>query len=273
MRLNFVRRGAPAMLASVSLFALCRCAAIYPEIQTPLRAPNADQRVEPPPPRNLRWLALQEANIPDKTRDGRPWRDFGKSVPDAFVRMFLNGQEIIRTDPEPSLTPTWPTSPRGNFFLPPHGTLRVELWDSAFTDEPICIKDLATDNDDDWRINNVIHISCASGASLDVAYEPAHPRVGYGFYYELRTENRIFVTRVFRESPAYRAQLRPGEEITALNGRVARTLSLKDIDNELNTPRLEGIKLRVVDGSGIAKEISMKTGGVYPTFDEFGTLP
>lgn len=248
------------------------CAAVYPEIQTPLRSPAAHQLMDPPPPKDVHWVAFKEGTVPETTRDGRKWHELGNAKPNPYAILFLNGRELIRTDPESATErATWPNAPRGNYRLLPTDKLRVEVWEASLTQRPICVRDLGGANDD-WNEDHEITIDCDSGAKVVLAWEDAHGRIGYGFFYELRTLD-VFVTRVFEESPAYRAGIRPGDQLVTLGGRRPREMTPGEIQSYLAAPKMEGITVDVAHSDHSTATITVKDGAVYPLFSEIGTLP
>jgi len=252
--------------------ALAACAAVYPELQTPLR--SAEGRQTEAPPSDLRWIAFKGATVPAETRDGRKWGgDLGRAAPDPYAVLFLNGKLLLKTPAQGgTLTPTWPDGPAGNFRIKKSDHFRVELWDSnTLNDRPIGFKDVGS-LDEGVDMGGEADIECNSGAHVRVAFEPAHARMGLGFYYELRI-GEVFVTRVYEESPAGRAGIKPGDQILALEGKVVSGLRAPEIQSILNTPHLTPLAMRVrhkADGQEVA--VQVKDGGIFPLFSEMGTL-
>lgn len=247
------------------------CAAIYPELTTPIRVPASTQQLDPPPP-GLYWIAIREGTAPEKTRDGRPWHELGGKLPDPYVVLFVNGKELLRTNPESStLHPTWADSPRGNFRFGRTDKLRVEMWQSGLVKQPICVKNVPGDADD-WAATRQIRVSCDGGAEVVIAWEPAHARYGYGFNYELRTSDP-FITRVFEESPASRAGVRSGDQLTSIGGRSTHGMKAAELQEFFNMTRTEGVSFEVKHASGEVAPIQIKEGSIYPLFSEVGSLP
>jgi hypothetical protein len=265
--------GAAAVpLFASSLSILWSCAAVYPEAQTQLRAPNPNSELLPPPPKGVYWIAFKEAEVPEKTRDGRTWHELGNKLPDPQVTLFVNGKELIKTAGQNStLHPTWPGSPRGNFRLNPGDRLRVELWEESLVKKPICVKEIGN-SAEDWAAAKEIRLECDGGARITVSFEPAHGRVGYGFYYELRTQS-VFLTRVFEESAAARAGLKTGDEVVRFGDKRARDMKPVEVQSYVNAPKMEGIVLSVKHPDGNTVDVTLKEEAVYPLYSEIGALP
>jgi len=254
----------PAMLSS--------CAAVFPELTTPVRMPVAEQAVDPPPPPDLFWISVREGTAPEKTRDGRSWHELGGKLPDPYVVVFVNGKELLRTNPESStLHPTWPGSPRGNFRIQRNDKLRVEMWQEGLVKTPICVKNVGGDTED-WVGARQIRVSCDGGAEVILAWEPAHGRVGYGFYYEMRTET-VNVTRIFEESPAARAGLKSGDQIWSVDGQPTKGMKAGEIQGHFNAQRTEGVEIEFNRGGEAPRKITLKEGSIYQLFSEVGAIP
>ena len=215
--------------------------------------------------------------MPEKTRDGRAWHELGNKLPDPYVVLFLNGKELIRTNPQSStLHPTWPNSPRGNFRLQRSDKLRVEMWQEGLIKTPICVKNVNGDSED-WITNKEIKVTCEgfgldAGAEVILAFEHAHGRVGYGFNYELRTEN-VYVSRVFEHSPASRAGIRTGDQLVTAGDTLARTMKPGEIQGYFNAQRMDGVKMELRHADNVSFNVELKEGAIYPLFSEVGSLP
>jgi hypothetical protein len=262
----------PLALFGALAAVLGACAAVYPELQTPLR--SAEGRETEAPPNDLRWIAFKGATVPTETRDGRRWGgDLGRSAPDPYAVLFLNGKVLIKTPAQGgTLTPTWPDGPAGNFRVKKGDHFRVELWDSnTINDHPIGFKDVGS-LDESVDVTGEADIECNSGAHVRVAFEPAHARLGLGFYYELRI-GEVFVTRVYEESPAGRAKVKPGDQILALDGKAVSGLKAPEVQSLLNMPHLTPLAMRVRHkADGQEASVQAKDGAVFPLFSETGTL-
>jgi hypothetical protein len=259
------------VLALLLVAAASGCSAVYPEVQTPVRP--LDRRQVEPPPKEVVWIQFKGANVPAQTRDGRMWGgDLGGGVPDPYAELFINGRLLLKTPAQSgTLNPTWPNGPAGNFRLNDGDRFRVELWDSgALHDQPIGIKDIGGLTEEIESAGET-GVECDTGARVRVAFEPAHGRIGLGFHYELRI-GEVFVTRVYEESPAGRAGIKPGDQILSLEGKPVANLKPVEVQSILNTPHLDGLAMTLQHPHGQSLSLSLKEGAIYPLFSEVGNL-
>ncbi len=259
--------------AAGALCLLVACQAVYPEVKTPLRPVRSGQTLEPLPPPDLRWIAVKSATIPQRTRDGRKWgNELGTNMPEAYVKLYLNGTELIRTKVvSGTLEPTWPDSPRGNFRVRPDDRLRVELWDArSLNDHPIGIREFGVQRSE-TRSRDVIDVECDSDARLVIADEPAHGIIGYGLAYEMRTYD-VFVTRVYQESPASRVGIRVGDQIVSVQGKSPRDMKTGELQSLFNAPTAKGLELTIRHEDGSTIVTNVKEGAIYPLYRETGVI-
>jgi hypothetical protein len=252
---------------------LSACPAVYPEIKTPMRDARAGQVLDPAPPSDVRWIAFKKATIPSLTRDGRRWgNELSSGLPDPYAKLLVNKGPLLETTVQrATLQPTWPDAPAGNFRLRQEDRFRVEIWDArVINDHPIGIRDIGRLDSADIS-SGVLDLETESGVRVQVAIEPAHARVGYGFFYELRTYD-VYVTRVFEESPASRAGIRPGDQILFIGEKLARDMTEGEIRTAFNASRPEGVKLTIKRANGARVDLVLKEGAVYPLFREIGTF-
>ncbi len=141
--------------------------------------------------------------------------------------------------------------------------MRVELWDeNPIDDHPICVKDVP-----DFREAanaGEVDVSCDSGAHIVIQVEPAHARIGLGFYYELRTVD-IFVTRVIKASPAGRVGLKAGDQILRIKGKDVSRMQEGDAQSLINANASVGVALTVKHADGKVEDVTVKDGPIYPT--------
>ncbi len=243
---------------------LAGCPAVYPELHPPVHAPRAGAQLEPPPPSNLFFITFKSAEIPPKTRDGRPWDTTGGEKPDPYAILKIGGREIIHTPTQSNtLQPTWPDQKRENYWIKPGTGVQVELWDeNPINDHPICVKSVP-----DFReaVNaGTLDVSCDTGAHITLVVEPAHARVGLGFYYELRTVN-IFITRVIKASPAGRVGLKRGDQVLRIKGKDVSRMEEGDAQSLVNANASLGVPLTVKHADGKVEDVTIKDGPIYPT--------
>jgi hypothetical protein len=242
------------------------CGAVYPELTTPAKAPPSGRTLDPPPPRDLVYIAFASAKIPEKTRDGRQW-DTG-SAPDPFAKLLVDDRELLRTPIQSNtLNPTWPEQPHANYRLPDGARYRIELWDSnTLTNRPICVTpvpDLLQHVGPD-----AMDIECESGAHVDIRVEPAHARWGLGFSYELGTDNAVAITRVLRESPAARAGIQAGDDVVSIQGKPIHGMDEGEAQSLINANSQIGIQLELRGHDKQVRKVSVKEGVIYPAVDE-----
>jgi hypothetical protein len=262
-----------AALCAVALAALAAgCPAVYPELPTRMRKVLAEQALDPPPPSDMVWLKFESARIPERTRGGKTWDEaFGKK-PDPHAKLFINGKEVLKTEPQANtLEPTWPNSPRGNFRIEEGDKLRIELWDSnAVNDKPIAVRDVGHPGDD-ARMSRKIRVEFDVGGEIVLAYEPARAMLGLGLWYELRTE-ACFITRMLEGSPAERAGLLPGDEVIKLGTKDVKTMSPDEVRTAFNGVPSTGLPLTVKHADGTILSVTVKEGAIYPPYDQYPNL-
>jgi hypothetical protein len=266
-----VARAFAAAILGALLAALPGCPAVYPELGTRTTKVASDHAVDPPPPADLHWIRFTSAEVPPRTRDGRSWSK-GDKMPDPYAKLLVNGQEILRTNVQSStLKPTWPDGPRGNFRLAPTDKLRVELWDkNALNDRPIGVRDVGRPTEE-MRQSRAIRVELEGGGEVVLAYEPAHPVLGLGLWYELRND-ACFVTRLLEQSPAARGGVEKGDEVVKLGGKVVKSLGPDDVQSLWNAVPLAGLPVTVRHASGATQDAVLKEGPIYPLFSQFGPI-
>jgi hypothetical protein len=249
------------------LFGSAACGVVYPEVQTPLRTPPPGFSLVPPPPDDLIYLRFHGAVIPTKTVDGREWDSVGGAAPDPFAKLLVNGKEIIVTPVESdTLRPKWGDQVRANYRIKRGSAVKVEVWDkNPINSRPICTEDIKNLHDE-VNTDHPLEITCESGARVELIAEPAHGRLGLGFYYELRTEGAA-VTRVIEESPARRAGLAPGDEIVRVQGQDVLTMEDGKLQSLINANASIGVELTVRRGEQ-SREVKLKNGSIYPLVSE-----
>lgn len=243
------------------------CAAVYPELSAPLRPPPAGKELSPPPPDDLLFLGFKQARIPSTTRDGRKWDKLGGAAPDPYAILFLNDKELFRTPVQANtISPTWPNQKKANYRIPNGSRLRVEVWDSnPVNNHPICVKKLSSLKEDAYQ--GEVSFDCESGASVTLRVEPAHAKIGLGFYYELRTE-RIFISRVIGESPAGRLGVEKGDEILEIQDKPVKSFEEGDAQSLVNANAQTGVKLKLRKPSGDQKSVTVINGPIYPVVSD-----
>jgi PDZ domain len=251
---------------AVILLLLGGCAAVFPEMQTAVHAPGPGP-LEPPPSDDIFYIYFESANLPNRTRDGRPWN------PDPFAKLIINDQDHLRTPVErDQRKPTWPGQKLANYRIGPTDRVVIELWDQeTLQDTPVCayritdIREYMDERSDD--------IKCESGARIRLHVEPARAMVGVGLYYELRGSDGVRVTRVVGQSPASRAGIGVGDRIMAIQGESVMAMDALGIKSKINTHARTGLELDVWFSGGERKKVTLLEGPMYPLFDDDLSLP
>jgi hypothetical protein len=255
-------------LSIVLLLALGACGAVYPELGTPIRVLPSRIPAEPPPPEELLFIRFAGAQIPARTRDGRIWDAIGNALPDPFAKLIVDKKEILITPVQSdTLKPTWRDQPIANYWIRRGAVVRVELWDSnPINNHPICVHEIRNIHQEAFSDTN-LEITCSSGARVELVVDPAHAKLGLGLYYELRNE-QVFVTRVLRESPAARAELKRGDAILKIQDIDVTKMEDGQAQSLINANAPAGVLLRVRARDGSERELTLKEGPIYPYADE-----
>lgn len=269
LRQNLALRSRACAVARLALCALMfyaassACAAVYPEIRTPMKPVPPGRELDPPPPTDVLYIAIREVEIPPRTRDGRSWdADPEEGAPDPFTKVFLDEEELFTTSTRSNnFKPTWPDAPKKNYDVTEDSILKIELWDeNPLHDTPICAKEFK-----ELHVAAVeqgeLNAHCDSGARIQLDLKPAVAKFGLGFFYELRS-GRVFITKVMPLSPAARQGLAAGQEIVQVMARRVQRLSSSEIQSLINTHAPQGVSLSVLSG-GSARDLKLKEGPIY----------
>jgi hypothetical protein len=269
MRYGFARMKRSTLARVLGLvFGCSACGVVYPELQTPIRTPPPGFSLVPPPPPDLLYLRFEGADVPARTVDGRAWDDVGGAEPDPYAKLLVNGKEIIVTPVDSdTLRPKWAEQVRANYRIKRGSAIHVEVWDkNPIKARPICTEDIENLHDE-ANTEHPLEIDCESGARVRLVVEPARGRLGLGLYYELHTEG-AYVTRVLEESPARRAGLSAGDEITRVEGQDVRTMEEGKLQSLINANSSTGFSMIVQRGDGPPREVKLRDGAIYPVLGE-----
>jgi membrane-associated protease RseP (regulator of RpoE activity) len=241
------------------------CAAVYPEMQTAVRAAPEGTLAEPPPEEDLYFVFFDGAWIPPKDRGGRQWESDG---PDPFAKLIVDDVERIVTPVQANTRePNWPKQDKENLRIRAGAKIFVEVWDdNPVTDHPICRAKVR--NIDSLREGGENEIWCDSGARVRLHVESAKPLLGIGLYYETRGRGGVRVTRVVSNSPAARAGLSTGDRILAVQGKPVTAMDALEVRSAINLHSRTGLKLDVWFQNGKRHVIELKEGSLYPTAED-----
>ena len=243
------------------------CAAIYPEISTPIGPPPNENAAKPEPPDDYAYVYFKSARMPTSTRDGRPWGKDKNSLPSPYAILYLDGVEISRTEiEENTLEPTWPHQKKANYRVGDKSHIKVEIWDDhGLFPHPICQKELR--NLANYIDIGEAEVDCNGGASFTLAVEPAHAFWGLGFYYEFRT-NSVVISRVIEASTAGRVGLKPDDQIVSVMGKPTSQLDNGEVQTFIRVNAASGLKLKVRTGDDPPRSVTIKEQAMYPLAEE-----
>ena len=239
------------------------CAAVYPEVVTPVRDIPQGFELDPPPPDDLLFLRVAEADIPKRTRDGREWDEAGGKAPDPFVVLFAGDRELFRTEAKSNtLHPVWNEEPKVNYEIPPRTQLRLELWDQNATHRrPICQANLSDVHEDTFSGGR--NVACSSGARIRLIVEHARAKLGIGMKLEVRP-HEVLITRVYEESPAARAELQAGQQVVAIQGKAVSEMEEGEARSLILANSRTGVTMSVLEAGGSTLTVTLKDGPIYP---------
>lgn len=208
-----------------ALFAICALTACaYPRRSTSLSPVGADASSRVRSPDHMVHLRVLRAQIPPQQRSGLPWDEDG-SAPDPLVRIYRDGKLIFESEVEQdTLRPEFTATLERNLWMPPDARFRLEVWDrDRGLSDPIGIyrfrgflEDLAGGNDASLFLDG--------GAILTIRGEPPRAHRGTGIsLYEVRRSG-LHIVELERHSPSFRAGIRVGDVIVAIEGRSIQEL-------------------------------------------------
>jgi len=250
------------VLSGLCILASVACAAIYPEIETPIGPPPNEDAVKPSPPDGYVCLYVKAARLPSQTRDGRKWSK-GNGYPSTYAILSIDGEEVYRTEVEPNtLEPSWSSEKKANFKLVSKSRVKIEIWDDhGLFPHPICLREVLS-------VPNYVdlgeaELDCEGGAHVTLAVEPAHARWGLGFFFEVHNGGAS-VTRVIPASSAGRAGLESGDEILEVMGRPLPQLQVGEAQSLIRSNSTTGINLLVSTHGAAPRKVRLKDEAIYP---------
>lgn len=243
------------------------CAAIYPEIATPVGKPPGSGEVTPAPPDDYALVYVKSATIPRTTRNGRPWGDGKDSLPSSYAVFFIDGQEVYRTDvARDTMEPTWPTQKKANYRLKDETKLKFEIWENhGLLPHPICDKELKKPAN--FIESGEVQVSCPGGASFTIAIEPAKPLWGLGLFYELQS-TAVMISRVIPASSAGRAGIKAGDRIIEIMGHPIGELDDGQVQTLMRVNAARGLSLTLQKGQQNPRKVTIKESALYATVDD-----
>lgn len=250
---------------------LCACAAVFPELSTRFDKAPASRTLDPPPPEDRHFVKVIKGRVPPRARDGRTWDQAFGSLPDPYVRVFVNEKELMKTkSASDTLEPVWDTTPGANYQIRVGDKVEVQLWDSnPLNDGIIGKKEFRLGAE---QLGTEIDLELSGECGVTMAITPAKAIWGAGFWYELR-RGGARVTRVVEASPATRAGMQKGDEIVILDGKPIETQSVDEVRSTLGAIPIQGVPMTVRHTDGTSLQLTVKEGPIYPIFSDYATLP
>lgn len=252
--------------------ALAGCAAVFPELPTRFsQAPNLGT-FDPPPPPDRHLLRVVSGKVPTKTRDGRDWDQTFGSLPDPYATVSVNGRQLFRTKTQSdTFEPTWPDSPKGNFPVTVGDKVEVQLWSAgALNDSPIGVTErtITADNLDLGEVR----FEMSGGGEVVLEIKPAEAVWGAGFWFELRNES-VHVSRLVDGSPASRAEIKAGDEIQSIDGKLVSEMTFDERRSLLAAFPVDGYALTLKRKDGSTLNVTLKEGPIYALHADYEKLP
>jgi hypothetical protein len=257
------QRNLAARLAALAgvFSVMCGCSAVYPEMQTAVRALPSSVETDPAPAEDLYFIYFEGATIPPKNQGGLPWPG---GAPDPFAKLIVDDVDLIVTPTQSkTLKPTWPKQDKENYRIHPDSKIYIEVWHkNAMRNLPICrvrVSSLSA-----LRAGAENEFWCEGGGRVRLHVEPPRGVMGIGLYYETRGHDGVRVTRVLRDSPSARAGLGPGDRILAINGAQVAQMDALQVRSKINQHARTGLELDVWFANGKRHLVSLKEGAIYP---------
>jgi hypothetical protein len=226
--------------------------------------------LEPPPPKDVYWVAIASAKVPARNRGGQLWDEVG-GWPDPLAVLYVDDTEVMSAEAaSDTLTPKW-DSPKGNVRIPDGATLRVEVADDdGLQDLPIGKATHGPPTATDLSEGRMV-LSLGNRAELVLRVEPAHGLMGLGFDYQVVSGVTV-VEKVLEHSPAGRAGLEVGDQIVAVGDRQLSDASSAAVESTIDSIGNKPTRVVVKHKSGTSETFAIGVGAVYPLYDEYGDV-
>lgn len=216
-------------------------------------------------PADVWTLTIVGAQIPPQQRGARPW-DEGGGLPDPYVRIYRDGELVFETPTaSDTLQPEWNVTLPRNLYAPGDRSFRFEMWDrDEVGSDPIGIyrnrglpSNVVPDAD--------ARILLEGGAQLALRLSPPRAHRGVGIrLYEMH-DDALVVLEVETHSPAGRAGIAPGDAIVAIGGEAVSALGSARAAGALSMAAERRAVLRVRNGRGEARDVTLDGGYVWLT--------
>lgn len=257
------------MLRPVSLLAagvmVCLAsspACAYPRRTTPLSALPATMVRPEDAPADMWQIVLVGADVPPRQRSGLPWDDDDSDPPDPFVRILIRDREVWQgPTTENNGHPVWNASPNQNVILDRSERIRFEVWDDdGMASDPIGIYEGRALADAIVGADTILKLE--GGATLTVRIDYPKPHAGTGIaLYEVH-KTALVILEVLPNSPASRAGLAAGDQITAIDDRMIDELGRHRAETALALAVQNQSEL-TVETAGKFRQLKLDQGYVW----------
>jgi len=241
---------------------------VYPRRGTSLSPVHTDRTstgmIHAPP--HIYRLTVVEAHVQPRMRGDLDWDDDG-GLPDVQVRIYRNEELVWESETiDDSLNPQWNATLPRNIEVPPHASMRFEVWDDdTVGGDPVGIH---RDNGmpDTALPGADARILLEGGSYLTLRADNPTPHRGVGIdEYELRPD-ALLITRVLSHSPASRAGLEPGDQIVAVGDQRVSALSDARAASAVSMAATRHSTLTVIkDGESTEQTVELDHGFVWLT--------
>lgn len=250
-----------ACLISVSSL---HCGLVFPHYTTASREmPPAlleSGSLTPPPPHIVR-LTVASATVPLRTRDGRNWDD--DAGPDAYVVIFRNGDEVLRTPTiDNNASPSWMTKNFVDLRVRSTDNIRVELRDDDGFGSDLVAQQSTSGLPDDVRTGGNWSLRLEGGSSVQIRVGAPRPVLGMGVGYDIRP-TAIVVTDIEEAGPGYNAGLRKGDQIQQIDQRSVTGMTEGEARQSMDQFLLHDVTFLVQHATGTPVEITVRRDALY----------
>lgn len=239
------------LLCTVALACAAGCA--YPRRTAPLSEATQKPVDRATQPKNLWQLQLMSAEIPDEKRGGLSWDEDG-GAPDVYFVLLAKDEPIWQS-------PVVKDSPNSakfdeayapNLSFDRNARLGLQLWDEdSVGADPIGVYQGKVFSD--VLLDSPLVVKLDSGATLTLRLAEPKPMLGTGFAeYEIRPGS-LYVISVLPNSPASRAGLERGDRITAIDGKLVKSLTKEIAASALSLAAQKQSELTVERGKSVRK--------------------
>ena len=227
--------------------------------------------LDPPPPPGVYWVRVKSGTVPKETPGNQKWDEVGE-LPDPYVVLTLNGKEIMRTDPAgDTYSPTW-DGEGANFAIGSGAELEILVRDSDAVGDDLLMGRAKFEPPSAAQLSaGIVELDTGRRGKVRIEFQKAHAVMGLGFDYWVQN-GRLVIKEVWKNSPAGRAGVEPGDELLAIAGREIKQMRDRAVRSAINSISTGGAKMVIKKQSGSTDNIILKVGPIYPLFTEYGPI-